>query len=296
VDKKWIAKIEAETKGSVKIKPYWGETLVGYRDAITEIAKGVADMGFISPGYAKAGFPITRASYIFYFGANQEVGRKVFKEMLMKFPEIEQEYTSQGLKVLAWSSGADYQLITKRPVYKGEDLKGMRLKTLGEIVELLRAYGAEGTTTPASEVYSSMQKGILDGTLTPLEGLKTLRLAEVAKYCTMINFYRTHSGSRVINQSKWNSLPSEIKRVFEENIEFWGVETDRAFIEADKEGYEFGKKNGVQFITLSKEELERFYAPLKTIAEREASKLDSNGLPGTKIFKEAQTLIRKYSK
>jgi hypothetical protein len=56
VDRRWMEKIEKETNGRVKIKPFWGGTLVGSRDAIDEMAQGVADIGFVSPGYAKSGY------------------------------------------------------------------------------------------------------------------------------------------------------------------------------------------------------------------------------------------------
>lgn len=295
-DQKWITKIESETNGKVRIKPYWGETLVGYRDAVTEIAKGVADIGHISPGYAKAGLFITRASFVFYHGARQEIGRRVFKEILLKFPEIENEYAAVGLKVLAWTSGLDNQLITKKPVRRVEDLKGMRLKTIGEIVEVVKTFGAEATTTPVTELYTSLQKGLLDGTFSALETLKTWKLAEVAKYCTLIHLYRTHCGTRVINLAKWSRLPDEVKKVFEKNIEFWGLQSDKTFMEADKTGYDYGKQQGVQYITLSPDELDKFYQPFVKIAEKEASILDSKGLPGTRIYREVQQLIKTYSK
>jgi TRAP-type C4-dicarboxylate transport system substrate-binding protein len=129
-----------------------------------------------------------------------------------------------------------------------------------------------------------------------LEGLKSFRLAEVAKYYTYIGLYRTHNGSRAMDIEVWNKLPADIKKVFEDNIEWWGLENDKYFEGAHQAGLEFGKQQKVEFITLSKDELAKFYGPLKTMAEKEAKMIDGKGLPGTKVYQEAQALVKKYAK
>jgi TRAP-type C4-dicarboxylate transport system substrate-binding protein len=294
VDRRWMEKIEKETNGRVKIKPFWGGTLVGSRDAIDEMAQGVADIGFVSPGYAKSGYNFTRSCFVFFYGANQEVGRRVFKEMLAKFPEIEGEY--KGLKVLSWSSGTDYQLISRKPVRKLSDMKGMRIKTIADLTSVLASLGVEGMNMPTPEIYINLQKGVADGTLSPFESFKSLKLGEVAKYATTMDIYRPHSGGKVMNLNVWNKLPKDIQKVFEDNIEWWGMETDKAFIQADQEGKEIAKKLGVEFINLPKDEMEKFYAPMKELAAKRAKALDDRGLPGTKMYQEAQNLIKKYKK
>ncbi|HEX2967074.1 MAG TPA: TRAP transporter substrate-binding protein DctP [Syntrophorhabdaceae bacterium] len=294
VDRKWMEKIEKETNGRVKIKPFWGGTLIGSRDAIDEMVQGVADIGFVSPGYAKSGYFFTRSCFVFFYGANQEVGRRVFKEMLAKFPQIEAEY--KDLKVLSWSSGTDYQLISRKPVKTLADLKGMRIKTIADLTSVLAKLGVEGMNMPTPEVYVNLQKGIVDGTLTPYEAFKSLKLGEVAKYATQMDIYRPHSGGKVMNLASWNKLPKDIQKIFENNIEWWGSETDKAFINADVEGKELAKKQGVQFFAFSKEEMDKFYAPVKELADKEAKALDARGLPGTKMYQEAQALIKKYKK
>lgn len=294
VDRRWIEKIEKETNGRVKIKPFWGGTLVGSRDAIDEMVQGVADIGFVSPGYAKSGYNFTRSCFVFFYGANQEVGRRVFKDMLTKFPEIEAEY--KGLKVLSWSSGTDYQLISRKPVRQMSDMKGMRIKTIADLTSVLAKLGVEGMNMPTPEIYMNLQKGVADGTLSPYEAFKSLKLGEVAKYATQMDIYRPHSGGKVMNLGVWNKLPKDIQKVFENNIEWWGLETDKAFIQADAEGKEIAKKQGVQFFTFSKEEMDKFYSPVRELADKEAKALDAKGLPGTKMYQEAQSLIKKYKK
>ena len=147
-----------------------------------------------------------------------------------------------------------------------------------------------------SEVYVALQKGIMDGVLVSPEGLKTMSLAEVCKYLTMTNLYRVHTASRAMNLNSWNKLPPDIKKVFEDNIEFWGLGTDKEFEKTDEEGMAYGKKLGVEVLPMPKEEMAKIYAVMREKATKQAQDLDAKGLPGTKIFQEAQRLIQQYSK
>ena len=293
IDKRWMAKVEKETNDRVKFKPYWGGAVIGGRDAAEELTQGAIDIAFLNPTTSKSGFQITKASYLFFYGANLEIGGKVFKEMLTKFPEIEKEY--KGMKVLCWG-GSMNQLITRKPIRKIDDLRGTRIKVVGDVSNALKELGVEAMSLSNSEVYVALQKGILDGLITPVETLESLKFAEVAKYVTMINFYRTHSGMRMMNLDKFNSLPPDIKKVFENNIEYYGQETEAEVGRTNQHAMDAGKKLGVEFIPISKEEVTKFYAPIKTMAQKEAQGLDAKGLPGTKILNEAQRLIQLYSK
>jgi TRAP-type transport system periplasmic protein len=295
VDKKWIDKIEKESKGKVKIKPYWNGVLFSGKDGgIDELVSNVVDIGFIIPAYSKAGFTLTKDMYFFTFGANQDTGRQIYKELRTKFPEIDAEY--KAVKVLAYTSGINHDLNTRKPIHKMADLRGMRILVTGSFAEVFKELGAEGVTAPMFEAYTMIQKGIMDGVWGSKEGLKSFRLAEVAKYYTTIGLYRTHNGSRAMNMDVWNNLPADVKKVFEDNIDWWGLEVDKHFEGAHQAGYEFGKQNGVEFITLPKEELDKFYVPLKKVAAKQAKVLDEKGLPGTKIYEEAQKLVQKYNK
>lgn len=290
-DQKWFAKIEKETQGRVKFKPYWGGSLIGGRaEAIDEVAKGVVDVGFISPGQARTGYDLAKANFLFFTGARQGEGYKIFRQVLDKFPEIEAEY--KGLKVMGWSSGTQYDLLTRKPVRRLDDVKGMRVKTLGEIVDVLKELGVEGLSSPMSEVYMSMQKGVLDGAFVTYSTLKVLRFAEVAKHYTMINLYRPHTGSRVMGRTTWDRLPPDIQKVFQNNVEWFSLEADGDVMRDDAEGKEFGQKNGVEFISLPQEDLDRFYGLIRKDAVKEAQRLDAKGLPASRIFEEAQRLVK----
>lgn len=294
IDKLWFEKIEKETKGRVKFRPYWGGTLISVANAVDEVSKGSADVAHAAVHMEKAGFDFAKASILFFYDAEPEVAYRAFKEILKKYPQIEKEYTDRGVKVVAWTSTLQYQLITKKPVRKLEDLKGMRIRALGDMMHVLNSFGAEGVTLPAPEIYPSLEKGILHGIYLPAESLKTMRVAEAAKYCTMINIGQGPNSARIFNLKKFNSLPPDIRKVIEDNIDYWTMESIKAFRESDKVGIEYGKQMGVEFITPPKEELAKLHAAIeKIVIHKMVENLEAKGFPAKRIYEEGRTLISR---
>ncbi|MFC1532105.1 TRAP transporter substrate-binding protein DctP [Thermodesulfobacteriota bacterium] len=296
VDLQWIEKIEKETNGRIKIKPYWGATLITVRDSFKEVESGTCDIGYVVPAYVRAGFHIQKAASKFYYGVpSMEVSRRIYKEVYSKFPDIRAEYAN--VKVLAIYSPAMYALHTrKKPVRMWKDMKGMKLKSTTVLHAALKGLGAAPINMPMGESYMALEKGIINGLLSPYETLKTFKFAEVVKYSTALNYYSSPYPGRAMNLDSWKRLPRDIQKVFEDSIEFWGSEMIKKYLGADKAGMDLGKKMGVEFIKLPAEELNKFYDLLKVDALKVAKGLDSKGLPGTSIFNEVRGLIEKYSK
>ncbi|HVN98373.1 MAG TPA: TRAP transporter substrate-binding protein DctP [Syntrophorhabdaceae bacterium] len=294
-DQKWIAKIEKETNGRVKIKPYWGGQIIGGQNQVEEIAAGAADIGYIVPTNSKTGFTICKAMSLYLAGASDKVGARVFKELRAKFPEIEKEYTDAGVQVLEWQSPG-IQLITRKPVRRLSDFKGLRMKSLGDWNKVLKELGGEGIEMSNAEVYVSLQKGILDAVLSPLDTLEALKFADVAKFVSMISVAGPPFAQRAMNLSKWKSLPPDIQKVFENNVEYWEQQVNESLQAAIIHATEFGKKSGVEFINMSDADKSSLTALMVSTAEKDAKALDTKGIRATQILHEAQRLIKQYSK
>ncbi len=286
----WMKKIETDTKGRVQFKPFWAGTVISAMEGHEELAQGAADVGEIGVIFARSGYQLTKGTFLFCYGApNQQAVKRMGEAIRAKFPIIEQEY--KGLKPMAWSSNAPTQLITRKPVRKLSDLKGMRIRTLGDYSKVFVALGAEPVQMPASEVYVGLQKGIIDGLMMPGIAFDSFHLQEVAKYVTMINILQPYTAQRAMNINSYNKLPADIKKIFDQSIPWWGDECDRAINKISDDGMQIAKKAGVEFITLSTEDMQKLSDEIKVEALKSAKDLDAKGLPGTQIFNETRRLI-----
>lgn len=294
-DQKWIAKIEKDTNGRVKIKPYWGGQVIGGTNAVDELAAGVADIAYINPANTKTGFTLCKSMQLFFAGANVETALRVFQQLRAKFPEIDKEYADAKVKPLQ-VSGSTQTLLTRKPIRKLDDLKGTRIRCVGDWTKVLRALGSEGVTTSTSEMYTGMQKGLLDGILGLAEGLESMKLADVVKYVNNYDILTAPLMMRAMNLAKWNSLPPDIQKIFENNIDTWTRETDAVLMAADAQALEYAKKRGVEVIPVSKEDKAQIYKLMVSLAEKDAKELDAKGYRATQILQEAQRLIKQNSK
>ncbi|HVN97585.1 MAG TPA: TRAP transporter substrate-binding protein DctP [Syntrophorhabdaceae bacterium] len=288
-DALWIAKIEKETQSRVKIKPYWGGQVIGGANAVEELAGGVADIAYVSPNNTKTGFAIAKAIQLFFAGASEPMAMRVYQQLRVKFPEIDKEYTDAGIKPLEYSVNTQ-EILSAKPIRKLDDLKGKRIRVVGDWAKVLRAVGSEGITTSTSEMYTGMQKGILDGILGLTEGLESLKLADVVKYVSMYDMLAAPFSGRAMNLAKWNSLPPDIQKVFMSNVEYWSKVTEDGLAAACNQAVEYAKKRGLEVINPS--DKAQLAAIMVSLADKDAKELDTKGIRGTAILQEAQRLIK----
>lgn len=292
----WIEKIEEETGGRVKITPYWGGTLLSLTEGYEELVQGAADIAKVSIEYGSApGFDILRTMGSFYYGATSlEQTRLVDEAIRELFPEIDGEMSA--VKILGYQSVTAYQLHTRdTPVRTLADLEGLQIKAIPMYTGPLAEFGATAMSVPMPEVYTNLEKGIIDGFMGPYEVLSSFNLAEVTKYHTAFNMSSCHYAVKLMNMDTWNSLPAEIQQVFEDNVDFWTLQLDNSIQNVDQEGIDYATSLGNEFIELPPEDLQEFYRVWEVEARKGAEALDALGLPGTAIFEEVRRLIELYS-
>jgi TRAP-type transport system periplasmic protein len=288
--KNWMAKVEKETNGRIHFTPYWG-TLLTPPDAPQEVARGIVDVGNFSPGYFKGGgFDIFNNSDTFYYGVKPEAHTKLHLELRKKYPQMDGEYAKYGKLIANDAVLFPMQLMTKKPVRKLTDLKGMKIKVNVAYIPLIKELGAEPVMMSMFECYVALQKGIIDGILAPYDTLVQLKLIEVVKSITELDLPYPAAPGLLMNLNTWSKLPPDIQKVFETNAKFYSDENLRICAEVNNENMAAAKKAGIQIIGLSNEDQKKLDDILYRLSQQKAAELDKKGLPGTPILQD----IRKF--
>jgi TRAP-type C4-dicarboxylate transport system substrate-binding protein len=291
-DQRWMQKIEKETNGRVKITPYWAGTLVSAREGYQDAIGGVADIVNASIAYEKAGFDLTKGQGGFYQGVkDQETKLKIFWQLWDKYPELKKEFAN--VKVIGLFTAPNMRLMTTKPVKSLADLKGMRIKAPIELVQPLKALGAEALIMPMTEVYESVNKGILTGLWGSHELYKSMKFVDVVKYEIELPSVIGPIPARIMPDSVWNKLPPDIQKIIEANKEWWSLEAAKEVEKVDVEGYELAKKSGIQFSQLPQSEVQKFNDLYDAELAKLAKGLDDKGLPGTKYYQDVRRLIKE---
>src|SRR5690606_20290217 len=178
----WMAFVEGRSGGGLRIIPNWSGALLSAEHSLQEIRHGVADIGLITPIYARGGAHLIRVQSGFYSGT-QDVEQQVALYRCLAASSEQFAHELRGLKVLAVQGGSLPGIVTtQRPVQGLDDLAGLRLRVPSELLEVLRQLGADAVTMPMGEVYSALAKGMLDGVVAPLDTFRSLHFADVAGY------------------------------------------------------------------------------------------------------------------
>jgi TRAP-type transport system periplasmic protein len=296
VNRAWIDKIQKETNGRVQITLYAGGTLMHMFTAWDELKSGVADIATFSVAQAK-GFPIGTALTTLIYGTDVFVARQIYDKLKADFPDISAELAS--VKTLQYRGLVSNYILTKKQVKTLADMKGMQIQGSPSFPGLAEKLGAASVTMPILEMYPSLQKGIIDGTMMPVDALKSLNLAEVTSFGVNMHTAAPAETFVIMNLNSWNRLPPDIQEVFENNIIWAGEQMINTLVKGDQDAIDSSKTKGFQFSELSQVEMDKLHSYMEEIALIKAANLDSQNLPGTKINNDIKQLkqqaFRKYN-
>src|SRR5690606_8008875 len=194
------------TGGSLHIVPSWSGALLSTEHSMQELRHGIADIGLITPIYAKGGAHLIRLQSGFYSGTTTIDAQVALYRCLAAGSE-QFAHELRGLKVLAVQGGSLPGIITRtQPVHGLDDLQGLRLRAPTELIAVLRDLGADPVNLPMADVYPALAKGVLDGVVAPMDTFEALHFAEVANYYAGFLIPRGAYPARAIGLQRWQEL------------------------------------------------------------------------------------------
>ena len=289
----WAKEIEKRTNGQVKITVFPGGTLTPADQCYDGIVKGISDMGMSAFAYTRGRFPIMEALDLPLGFPSGRVATRVANE----FFKVMKPKALEDVKVLYLHAHGPGLLHTKKPVKTLEDLKGMKIRSTGFSAKVVEALGAVPVAMPQGETYESLQKGVVGGTFGPIEVLKGWKQAEVIKStteCYEVGY--TTVFFVAMNLKKWNALPKDIQKIFEDVSKEWIDAHGKAWDTSDTDGRAFTLSLGNQIIKLSSSESARWKKAVNPTIDEYIKNTDAKGLPGKQAVKEAQTTLAKQRK
>jgi TRAP-type transport system periplasmic protein len=286
----WAKEIEKRTNGAVKITMFPGATLTPANQCYDGVVKGISDIGMSVLSYTAGRFPMMEV-------IDMPMGYKSGLQVTRLCNAFYNKFTPKELsdvQVMYLHGHGPGILHTKKPVTKLEDLKGMKIRCTGSSAEIVKHLGATPVAMPQTETYDALDKGVVNGVLTPMESLKGWKFAEVIK-STTLNYGSAYSLGFfvVMNKQKWASIPKETQAIIQKVNEEWIEKTGKAWDEFDKAGLEYTKSKGNQVIPLSKQEDARWAQLVHPILNEYVQKTKAKGLPGDEALKFCQEWLKK---
>ena len=289
----WAKEIEKRTGGKIKLNIFSGGSLTPADQCFDGVVKGISDLGMSCFAYTRGRLPLLEALDLPMGYPSGMVATRVANDFVKKMNPKELD----DVKVLYLHAHGPGLLHTQKPVHKIADIKGMKIRSTGLSAKIVENLGGISVAMPQGGTYEALQKGVVQGTLAPMETLKGWKQAQVIKYttdCTNIGY--TTAMFVVMNKKKWEALPKDVQKVFDDVSQEWIAVAGKAWDDADVEGYKFSAGLGNKVIKLSDAEKAKWEAAVKPVAENYIKSVESKGLPGKQAVAEVKALIKKHSK
>lgn len=287
----WMNHVERASGGRITFRPYWSGALLSADMSMEEIRHGVADIGLITPIYARGGAHLLRGQSGFYGGVRDIAEQvRVYDCLAARFPQFGREL--EGLHVLAVQGGNFPGVLTRsRPIHTLADFRGLRLRAQSDAIDVLRELGADPVNMPMGEVYSALAKGVIDGVVAPADTIRSLHFSEVARHFVTIRFSRGAYPARAISDAAWRRLPADLRDVLIASKPVWEAALNKELLAAEQAGLDFGRANGIAFTDLPPAEQAKFDRLYNRDAMGQARRLADVGIDGMPVFRAAQALI-----
>ncbi len=274
ISAEWSAQIEKRTNGAVKVTHYPGGQLLKGPEVFEGVVNGIADIGFSNLAYTRGRFPEMEMCDLPLGMPSGWVSTWVVNKFYQKYKPKEFD----KVKVLYFAgTGPNLISTTQKAVHALGDLKGQTLRATGRIADTAEALGATSRPIAIGETYEAVKRNVISGVMLPLETMKAFRLGELVKYCTtdwqVGNIYTFYA---VMNKSKWDKLPDNVKKVFEEVNQEFIEKSAVGWNKVDQIGAEFFKSKGGKFISISDDKAAQWNAAVKPVIDtyiQETSKL-----------------------
>lgn len=282
----WTKDLEACTDGEATVAIFPGGTQLGNVARQQEqVLAGVVDIAHGLHGIPRGRFPRTSIIDLPFLTESADAATRTLWAL---FPDyLAEEY--DGLKVLALHAHNGGLIHTaEKPVRTMEDLQGLRIRTPSPAISMmLEQLGAVPQGLPPGQVYESLQKGVIDGTVFPWDPVASFRLAEVLNYHLDARTY-TVSFFFVMNQRRYDSLPDTIRDCIDQLSGDVLIQRFGDWWNAwDAPGRAAAEARGNEITVLSDEERERWREALTPMIEAYLDQLEAEGVDNAREIYDA---------
>jgi TRAP-type C4-dicarboxylate transport system substrate-binding protein len=198
--------VKEASDGKTTIRKSGPEAVPSF-EQLQPAAAGVFDLLFTHPAYHMG-------TTAFALGLEATDGEPVKRREVGAWDAVDKHYRKLGLKLLSLpvSGEEGFLIITKKPVGTDSGLKGMRIRAAPIYAPLITALGGSTTILPPAEIYSALERGVVDGAVWPIFGPLGYKWHEVSDYIVKPTFGKvTHQ--LFMNLNRWNALSEQEQQI-----------------------------------------------------------------------------------
>jgi TRAP-type C4-dicarboxylate transport system substrate-binding protein len=258
------------------------------------ILKGTCESALIVPTYYAGRFPLEdvfQLPFLIPGGSNSEIGKKV-RDMVYTKYLIPNQF--KDMKIL-WTARFEPNVLhmVKKPVRTVDDMKGLMVGYPGGSLpaEYLKTFGASPEVIMAPDIYTSLERGMIDGQLMPLEVELGFKLIDLSKYITTLNLA---AGTAFVGlrMETWNSISPKDQAAIQDICTNWAEDQNGRVLEGITQAATGAcKGKGIEFINLSDADMAKLVELAKPIETGWIAKMESQKFPAKAMVSDIQAML-----
>jgi TRAP-type C4-dicarboxylate transport system substrate-binding protein len=236
--------------GELKIQYVGGPEAVKTMDQVQACQRGMVDMVFTTNAYYLSVLPEVDALKLSVFTPADERARGAWAY-------INQLHEKIGLYYLArLGLSTQFHLYLRKPI-ETADLKGFNIRISPMYLQVIKGLGGNPVAMVPTEVYSGLERNVVDGYCWPSVGIRDWGWDKQTKYVVDPGFYQVPN-PLLMNLNTWNKLPKKLQKVLTEAAAEAEKKVVALFDDLAKQERPILLKEGIQVIMLSPVESEKF--------------------------------------
>lgn len=211
---KWFsAEIEKRSNGQIKIEHYWSGELAGAKEMMMAVKARLADVVSHFASYTPSQTPFMHMP-ILPFLAPKRIDHKLiaYYRMAKECKPFMDELNKYNCVLIGAYGQEGYNIIGKKAVRTVADFKGLRIRSLPQLAQIFKQFGASPMTVPVTEMYSSLSTGVVDAISHDRLSFNTYKIDELSDYMTLDMDMNGIVTTQLINKDAWNELSDDLKK------------------------------------------------------------------------------------
>ncbi len=259
----FASKVNDMTGGRLKIEVLPAGAVVKAFDMIDAVHKGILDGGHGVSAYwfgKNSAYSLFGTSPGFGLDANQMLawieyggGKALYDELqhsIMKFDLEGFLYGPMPTQPLGWF---------KKPIKSSADFKGLKYRTVGLAVDMMKELGASVVALPGGEIVAGLDRGLIDAAeFNNASSDRALGFPDVSKVCMLQSYHQPGECFEILfNKKKYDALPAEIKSIIRYAVQASSADMSWKAVDRYSTDYlEMQSKQNVKFYKTPREILD----------------------------------------
>jgi TRAP-type C4-dicarboxylate transport system substrate-binding protein len=264
------------------------------RDGVAALRDGRSDLAPCYSGWDRQAYPLAQALQLPGLFPSSELATTIAEELYSKYFRADVE--RQGILMGRLKATGAFHLFSVEPIRSLAQLKGLRVGTSeGVDREVFHLLGAIPVSMSSLETRQALASGRIDAMHLPDGPAEVFGINEIARYRTAFGLLR-HNVEFGMSAEFWRALPLDLKRVLNAWLRAEAqAETQIFYGLAGAEARERFRAAGMQFLTLSEEDMTACAERLRPITDSFVESEEQQGRPARALIDDITVLKRKYA-